>query len=298
MSGRMEGGALSVDTQGHPAVPSRRGSWTGPVQLIALTILVALLLKTAVVDAVRIPTRSMEGTLVPGDFVLVNKVVYGARTPDALPFTRISLPSLHLPGLTTPRRGDVIVFSYPGDPAELQGTHTVRLVKRCVAVPGDTVLVAGEIVYCNGGAVPPVRPGAGERNASHEETGAGEAGTAVRSLVVPARGKLLDVRGPDADFWRTLISREGHSVGVNDRGETIIDGSVQEAYRVEQDYYFVLGDNRAESLDSRSWGLVPANRIIGKAMIVYWSVSHPMADGSPESGFLGIRWNRIGTLVR
>ncbi len=293
MRGKIEAGGSRAGMQEDVAPRRSRG---GVLPILFLAVVLAIVLRIAVVEALRIPTRSMEETLVPGDVVLVNKAIYGARTPDTLPFTRIPLPSFRLPGFSTPRRGDVIVFDFPGDPAELHGTRPLRLVKRCVAVPGDTVRVEGGTVTCNGAGVPAVP--AGERQPS-PATQEPPAGAGFGPVIVPSKGDRIALNGPEAAFWRTLVSREGHAVGVNQKGETVIDGVPRAAYRVEQDYYFVLGDNRAESLDSRSWGLVPADRIVGKAVMVYWSVSGPASRGPEDPrGFPGIRWNRIGTLVR
>src|SRR5260221_13196728 len=89
---------------------------TGYAGILLVAILAAFLLKTFIIGAIRVPSGSMENTLLPGDCVLVNKLVYGARTPERLPFSEAKFPELRIPGLRKIARGDVIVFSFPGDP--------------------------------------------------------------------------------------------------------------------------------------------------------------------------------------
>ena len=85
------------------------------VEAFGVAIIAALVLRMLIVQAFRIPTGSMKDTLLVGDFLLVNKFIYGARTPDRIPFTDIKLPFLRLPALKQPERGDIIVFKYPRD---------------------------------------------------------------------------------------------------------------------------------------------------------------------------------------
>ncbi len=117
---------------------------------ITVTLLIAFFLKTFVVEAFRIPSASMENTLHIGDFLFVNKFIYGAETPKTFPLTNIEIPHFRLPALTQPHRGDVIVFEYPGDRDEKKPPHTVNYIKRCVAIGGDTLLIQDKTVFVNG----------------------------------------------------------------------------------------------------------------------------------------------------
>ncbi|HTY58066.1 MAG TPA: signal peptidase I, partial [Bacteroidota bacterium] len=101
-------------------------------------------------------------------------------------------------------------------------------------------------------------------------------------------GEVIGLREREAPRWEPLVSRDGHACARTPGGLILIDGTPRTEYRVEQDYFFVLGDNRDESLDSRSWGFVPLESIVGRAIVVYWSVD-------PDSG---IRWGRVGRAVR
>jgi signal peptidase I len=193
-----------------------------------LTVLLALTVKTFVVDAVHVPSASMENTLMVGDFVLVNKFVYGASTPPYLPVLGNRLPVLRLPAPGAPHRGDVIVFYAP------DGTPPRLYVKRLVGLPGDTVMFRGGALIVNGEEIAP-----------------------------PPSAK--PARTPVPDFGPVVVPAAGPAV-----------------------LYFVLGDNRDDSLDSRAWGFVPFDRIVGRAIMIYWSVDSRT----------GIRWGRPGTVVR
>ncbi len=119
------------------------------VKAIGLAVLIALFIRQFIIQAFRIPTGSMEKTLLVGDFLFVDKFVYGAKSPDRIhiPLLNITLadhlPVLRLPALRQPRQGDIIVFQFPNDP-------TQDYIKRCVAVAGDTVQVREGMLYVNG----------------------------------------------------------------------------------------------------------------------------------------------------
>jgi signal peptidase I len=116
-------------------------------------------------------------------------------------------------------------------------------------------------------------------------------------VTVPRSGQVIDCNPGTIDTWRDFIEREEHSVGIRGN-DVLIDGEPSVSYTVKNDYYFVLGDNRRSSLDSRYWGFVPEHLIIGKALLVYWSWDTAGGDGSIMDRFGAIRWNRIATLVR
>jgi signal peptidase I len=197
-------------------------------EIFGLTVALALAVKTFVVDAVHVPSASMENTLMVGDFVLVNKFAYGASTPRFLPILGSRLPVLRLPAPGSPRRGDVIVFYAPdGSPPRLY-------VKRLVGLPGDTVMLRGGALIVNG-----------------EE--------------IPSPPSAKPAQTPVPDFGPVVVPAAGGRI-----------------------LYFVLGDNRDDSLDSRAWGFVPFERVVGRAMMIYWSVD----------GRTGIRWGRPGTVIR
>jgi len=234
-----------------------------------ITIASALLLRAFVIEAFRIPSASMEGTLLVGDCIIVNKVSYGVRSPKHVPFTTASIPFLKLPGFKTPQRGDVIVFEHPDG--------TVNFVKRCIALAGDTVTIRRGNVFVNGRQL--IVPTTQRSDADRDNYG---------PVVVPRKGDLIPLSLDNISRWERFIRREGHRVDVDERGTIHIDGVRCTSYTVERDYVFVLGDNRGNSLDSRSWGFLPEDNIIGEAMLVYWSLDEQNH----------VRWNRIGTIIQ
>jgi len=274
---------------------------------IAATLIVAFFLKTFVVEAFRIPSASMENTLRIGDFLFVNKFIYGAETPKYFPFTYSEIPHLRLPALMRPRRGDVIVFEYPGDRDEAKPIRIVNFIKRCMALPGDTLLIQNKTVFVNNREF--LAPAQSPRTPPSDFLPRESVGMIFPKgspfnpdyygpIIVPFKGMVLDISGGSIDQWQTFIEREGHRVSVDRNGTAAIDGVTETQYVVERNYFFAMGDNRDNSLDSRYWGFVPEDNIVGKAMFVYWSWDASVSMGSIFNKFSAIRWSRIGTLIR
>jgi signal peptidase I len=223
------------------------GRWTWEwVKSLVIAFALFLLIRTFVIEAFRIPTASMETTLLVGDFLLVNKAVYGAQVPGT---------AMRLPAFGTPRRGDVVVFTPPHEPEK-------NYVKRLVGLPGDTLSMREKVLFING--VPMAEP-----YARH-----------VDPLDMHAPGMrwqsdfLVDVAGrldyrPTRDNWGPLV--------VPDSG------------------YFVLGDNRDDSEDSRYWGFVQASAVKGQPLFVYYSFNPRTLKQAPW--LTEIRWDRIGGAV-
>jgi signal peptidase I len=270
---------------------ARVGYW----RILLYTICAGIFLKFFVIEAFRIPTDSMEDTLFAGDFLLVNKFVYGARTPRYLPFSTIPIPSAVLPAIDPPARGDVVVFE---SPVWMKNPEhgLVNFVKRCVALPGDTLEIRDHVVYVNGQRLPfPVKGKQGKfipmmpdyHDPRIYPPGAPFNEAEYGPIVIPKAAQEIVLEPETLEMWRELIRREGHSVAVR-YPIVLIDGEPAKTYTVGHDYYFMMGDNRGNSLDSRFWGFVPDDLIIGKALLIYWSKDEP-------SGI--IRWGRLGTVV-
>lgn len=261
----------------------------GYAGIVVVTILTALLLKTFVIGAVVVPSGSMENTLLPGDCVLINKLVYGARTPEKFPFSESRFPAVRLPRLRSISRGDVVVFTFLGDRDVSRPGDAVYFVKRCIALGGDRVEVRRGICYVNGEAAP---------NPDAQRPGGGSSGDQFGPLVVPARGDSVTLTRSNYREWKNLIRREGHEVDYDRVAGVMIDGRPAESYRFENNYLFVLGDNRERSYDSRLWGFLPEENVIGEAMMIYWSRPEENPEGGSVTDPGSIRWDRIGTLVR
>ena len=111
----------------------------------------AFFIITFVIQNTRIPTGSMEETILVGDFVLVNKFIYGSSSPKYIPFTQIELPFFRLPAFKEPKSTDIVVFEYPGDRDQLHASELgVNYVKRCIGTPGDTIEIKDKIIFVNG----------------------------------------------------------------------------------------------------------------------------------------------------
>lgn len=277
------------------------------VKAIGATILVALFLKVFVIEAYRIPSGSMENTLLVGDFLIVNKLAYGLRSPTHVPLTSIAIPSFVLPLFTRVHRGDVVVFEFPGSYDEVKPEERVNYVKRCIGLPGDTVRIFHGTVFVDGRQIALPEQAKPVDNRAYYDSwlrvtpfppGASYTQFDYGPIVVPKRGDTVAVSAGTIGRWKILIEREGHTVSVDTMDRVLIDGVVANRYVIESDYYFMLGDNRDNSLDSRFWGFVPERNIVGEALVVYWSWNAGSASQRAIATPGTIRWNRIGTIIR
>jgi signal peptidase I len=274
------------------------------VLLCCLTIASALLLKIFVLEACRIPSASMEKTLRVGDFLIVNKLAYALRTPPVRIIPALTIPRFRLPLLRPVRRGDVIVFDFPGEPDEVRPAIGAKYIKRCIGLPGDTIESREGNLLVNGVRLVAPPQSRSARVEAHERIdGSGTEGPMKTEqpfpvpIIVPRVGMRIPLSGATMSDWSTLIAREGHAVTRTGEGTVLLDGRPAIWYTVERDYYFVLGDNRANSHDSRDWGFVPEENIIGEALVIYWSWD-TAATGGLFDRWASIRWDRVGTLVR
>jgi signal peptidase I len=264
-------------------VISSAASWA---KIVLATVSVAVGLKLFVVEAFRIPSASMERTLAVGDFILVNKLAYALQTPRSTPFTDIALPHLSWNILGTIHRGDVVVFVLDGQRRDVPQAH---LVKRVVGTPGDRVELRAGSFLVNGRSEKLPKEGIPPHDGLqlHEQ-----------QWEVPRAGQTAHLSMENFFRWRPLIEQEGHTVSLADEGTILIDGNPESRYTVKENYYFVLGDHREASNDSRVWGFVPEKDIVGEALFIYWSLDIE-AD---QDGFVGkissVRWDRIGNLIR
>ncbi len=250
------------------------------IRIILLILVIVFLVKSFLFDAFKIPTGSMENTLLVGDDILVSKLAYVFHTPRYIPFTSIYIPSADLFSISKPERGDVIIFKFPYG-SELPDDNSVNLVKRIIGLPGDTIQIIKQEVYVNG--VKTEFPVTAKLNrddkmaAGISEKGIFPADTNWNKdnygpIVIPKEGDLIDLNPENAAMWKPLIDRELGMNTLSVEGTVItLDRKPVHGYTLTKDYYFVLGDNRENSMDSRYWGFVPKDMIIGRAFIIYWS---------------------------
>lgn len=206
-------------------------------------LLLVFLLRSFLVEPFRIPSGSLEPTLLMGDFIAVNKFDYGVR-----------LPIVHkrIFGTGTPKRGDIMVFRWPPNPA-------YYFIKRVIGLPGDHISYINKALTVNGQKIPQEFM----QNSMAEDEGGSE--------------------------WQAIENQENllgvkHSIFINPSKNSQDFPDIV----VPQNMYFVMGDNRDDSADSRYWGFVPDKNIVGKASIVWMSWS---------SAKTNVRWNRIGKWI-
>jgi len=238
----------------------------------------AFFIITFIVQNTRIPKGSMEDTILVGDFVLVNKFIFGAQSPKYIPFTQIEIPHFRLPALREPRRKDIVVFEFPGMRDQIfADDRGVNYVKRCIGLPGDTIQVINKVVYVNHKQfwIPPnikylesiarpkdmVEPRIFPKGMLWNEDNYGP-------IIVPKKGYTIPLDVNNVEQWETTINRAyGESVVDVQNGVVTIKGKPVTSYTFDQNYYFMMGDNRDDSLDSRFWGFVPRNLVVGEAFI-------------------------------
>lgn len=261
-----------------PRASSGRGGWWWEnIKSIGGAILIFLFIRTFFVEAFRIPSGSMIPTLLVGDWLFVNKAVYGPNVP----FTNI-----HLPGYSDPHHGDVVVFvsPYQADEAAAGRDPTPVLVKRLIGMPGDTIYERDGVVYLNGIAQ---RQGFGARPYT---------GDAAQSP--PDSG--------DPDFvWQKSIALSGTRFGSAPANPTHDNWG---PLLVPPAHYFMMGDNRYCSKDSRYWGVVPRENVRGRPLFVYYSYKPgpgpdmTACDGEtsvrPIPFITDIRWSRLLHVIR
>ena len=204
-------------------------------------ILAVLVIRSFLAEPFRIPSSSMMPTLLIGDFILVNKFAYGLR----LPVTNHKIVSFG-----EPERGDVIVFRYPGDSPNDPDRGT-DFIKRVVGVPGDTITYRNKVVYVNGEAQ------AQQDLGTYVGSGSG----------ADMSGNALRVEDLSGVKHRILVRRDDGFQGMR-------EGSFQ----VPEGAYFVLGDNRDNSRDSRYWGVVPEQNLVGKAFLIWMNFDNKTAE--------------------
>ncbi len=230
------------------------------IEAFAFAIIAALILRAFVIQAFRIPTGSMKDTLLIGDFLLVNKFVYGAKTPDRISFTDIKLPSFRFPAFKKPKRGDIIVFKYPKD-------EKLDYIKRCVALSGDTIEVRQGTVYLN--------------HKPYEQ--------------IEFMKKEFDTEDNIYTNYYKVTNTEGKHYVIRRYDGINPSSRYYGPVVVPTGYLFMMGDNRDNSADGRSWGFMPKENIVGEALIIYWSWDK---NKSIWKLFSKIRWERIFNIIR
>ena len=239
-----------------PSAPAKAEGFKELARSLIVVLAAVVLIRTFVAEATVIPTGSMENTILIGDHVFLNKLLYGPR----LPFT-----SLRIPPIRSVERGDIVAFHNPRNPS-------VLFVKRAIALGGDVIRIEGRKVYVNGKVLE-------EPYAQYQF-----------SNVIPLR----DDFPPSVSEIEKLPAAWGLDPAWAREMARYIE---KEGMRVPSGCLFVMGDNRDNSLDSRFWGFVPVEAVVGEPLFVYWSYDAPTQYWTPETigdfarAKLSIVWN-------
>ncbi len=230
----------------------RKGPVRDTVEMIIQVVIIVFVVRVVAIEAYKIPTGSMEKTLLIGDYLLVNKFVYGVRTPDwiGIPFTQIGLkvPHVRFPSIKDPKQGDIIVFRYPLN-------TRINYIKRCVAVGGQTLVIKDKKLFVDD-----------------------------VEFELPPNGQFTD---------SYIIPENVNMRHIFPRGKGNKDN--YGPIKVPEGHYFMMGDNRDNSADSRYWGFLPEDLVLGKAAIIYFSWEK---RGPIYKIWKKIRWGRLFNLIK
>lgn len=270
------------------------------IKILPQAILFVMIINGIAIASFVVPTGSMENEVMTGDFLFVNKFKYGPTTPQVIPILNIPLPYYKFPGFWEPEKEDVIVFVYPGDRDEVEASQFQYYLKRCIATAGDTLHIKDKVVYVNGVRYPlpengKFMPNYGDRMAGFPY-GTSWTLNNYGPIYIPKKGDKIKVDLDNIRQWDTFIRREGHEITI-DRHSVFVDGKAITEYEVERDYCFGMGDNRDNSEDSRSWGFIPYENVVGTPIVVYWSWNTNMPISDIFSKLASTRFNRIGTFI-
>ncbi len=223
---------------------------------IVTIVVVVFAFRSTFFEPFRIPTGSMIPSLMIGDFILVNKFAYGFKVPYSEWFG----DPIYITEFTPPKRGDVVVFKYPEDPS-------LNYIKRLIGLPGDTIEIVDKAIYINDKEIPMTEIDGRELMADMDES----------------------FKKYDFKFYKMKLGEHEFTVQLNsDKWMLANMGRIE----IPKDKYFVMGDNRDHSADSRIWGFVPKENFRGRALLVWFSLIFPW-DKEPVK----IRPYRIGTMI-
>ena len=251
------------------------------LESFVVTLIMAIFGMTFIIQAVTVPTGSMQNTILVGDYLLVNKFVFNAGG-NPLPF----LPQREI------QRGDIIVFKYPGNrvrpeadrdrPVPLE-PYKINYVKRVIGLPGETVEFRDNQVFINGKLLSERRiMGDASDNQSALTTKEFEPAKGDEKYKVYYRERTMNMV-----LSGKSLRRDGYEFATEGK-----------PMKVPANNFFVMGDSRDNSEDSRYWGFVPRSLIVGRAMFVYWSCDRGASGGGVFGCLTNPRLGRIGTMIK
>jgi signal peptidase I len=259
-------GKKNVVEQARSGNTPRRGrkAWESFKSIIPL-ILIFLAIRAFIIEAYRIPSGSMIPSMLVGDWLFVNKFIYGLTIPFTNTQIRIRVPGTGIRFYRDPRRNDIVVFRSPPQ-SDQPWDPTPTLVKRVIGMPGDTIYMRRGVVSVNG---------------------------------TPQQGEFLAPRSEESNAYDALFEwQHGHELPTTRFGPPPARPTLDNwgPLLVPAEHYLMLGDNRHGSKDSRFWGLVPRRNVRGQPLFVYYSFDPEC--GSGVCFLTDIRWRRIGHVIR
>jgi signal peptidase I len=256
-------------------------------KVVLLGLLLALILRLFVFSSFKVPTPSMEPAILAGDYILVNKLAYGARLPRNFNFMNGgNFETFRIKGFSKVKRNDVVVFNFPyPNGGSIDWDLNLYYVKRCVALPGDTFYIDKGIYKVKNGSdilgnyeaqrrfskvkteeIPPETFHCFPENSNYHWTV-----KLFGPLYVPRKGDTLAIDSKNIALYRNLIRYETDKEIYLKNDTVYWDKERLQSYVFQQNYYFMAGDLTSDSRDSRYWGLLPEDHIVGKAAVIWQS---------------------------
>ncbi|WGS82548.1 MAG: signal peptidase I [Candidatus Karelsulcia muelleri] len=277
---------------------------------LIFSIILSLIIKLYIFQIFFIPSSSMEKSLLIGDFLFVSKFHYGIRIP--ITQLLIKFPYLRLPSFKQINHNDMIVFNFPNDFKSKSIDKKTYYIKRCIGLPGDNLIIKNGLLYINGllkkektnsllfkvqkkyeadkinffSLKKEIIPNyLKEKNIFPEDKLWNRDN--YGPIYIPKKGDCLDLNKNNIFIYKDLITKSEKNSLKLKKNVFIINNKKTFKYLVKKNYYFMLGDNRENSLDSRYWGFLPFDHIVGKPLLILFSTNE-----------FKIRWNRFFSLIK
>lgn len=274
------------------------------LKILFWVAVIALIIKAFAIDAFRIPSTSMENTLQPGDFIFANKFAYNIATPREIPIVDLPIPQHKFFNAGKPEINDIVIFEFPkgfeSDP--LRGG--TKYIKRIIAGPHDTLKITDGVVFVNGKPIELPSTFKAPKYSEEEDElvqnetiyppGAEWNRISYGPIIIPAKGDTIKITPENFEKWQSVIVMDHGERSLLSEGTLVtLDGRAIFEYVLTQDHYFVIGDNFEASMDSRHFGFITDNMIVGKAMFIYWSYNSEKVAPGPLGFLSAIRADRI-----
>ncbi|XMD98889.1 MAG: signal peptidase I [Candidatus Karelsulcia muelleri] len=270
---------------------------------LIFSIILSLIIKLYIFQIFFIPSSSMEKSLLIGDFLFVSKFHYGIRIP--ITQLLIKFPYFRLPSFKKINHNDMIVFNFPNDFKSKSIDKKKYYIKRCIGLPGDNLIIKNGLLYINGllkkektnsllfkvqkkliSFKKEIIPNYLKETNIFPEDKLWNRDN-YGPIYIPKKGDCLYLNKKNLFLYKDLITKyENNSLKLK-KNVFIINNKKTFKYLVKKNYYFMLGDNRENSLDSRYWGFLPFDHIVGKPLLILFSTNE-----------FKIRWNRFFSLIK